>query len=233
VREHPVHSAVGLQTKRLFHFVNENYGLENIKLRRLKVSRHDDLNDPFELLALDLSDKWLRGDLTNFERAMAAQYGVLCFSQRWQNPVKWGHYADRHRGLCLGFDVAADLAAPVSYTHRRLRGLTKKISSVALDQEITKRLLLTKFVHWRYETEARLFVRLTEAKRAPESELYFEEFSSQLKLVTVIAGAEFTIPRLRLREALGPLAKCVEMFKARPAFRNFRIVRNKDESRWE
>lgn len=228
-----MHSAAGLQTKRLFHFVNENYGLENIKLRRLKVSRLDDLNDPFELLAFDVSDKWLRGDLTNFKRAMAAQYGVLCFSQRWQNPVMWGHYADRHRGLCLGFDVAADLAAPVSYTHRRLRALTMKILEGRLDQEITRQLLFTKFAHWRYETEERSFVRLTEAKRAPETELYFVEFSAQLKLVTVIAGAESTINRSRLREALGPLAESVEMFKARPAFRNFRIVRNKDESRWK
>lgn len=36
---------------RLYHFVGEKYGLDNVLRRRLKIARIDDLNDPFEFMA--------------------------------------------------------------------------------------------------------------------------------------------------------------------------------------
>jgi hypothetical protein len=41
---------------------------------------------------------------------------MLCFSRDWHNPVQWSHYADKHRGICLGFDVPDSLLVPVQYT---------------------------------------------------------------------------------------------------------------------
>lgn len=34
---------------RAYHFVPADHGIENIKLRHLKIARLDDLNDPFEV----------------------------------------------------------------------------------------------------------------------------------------------------------------------------------------
>jgi hypothetical protein len=31
-------------------------------------------------------------------------FGVLCFSQIWNNVLMWSHYADNHSGFCLGFE---------------------------------------------------------------------------------------------------------------------------------
>lgn len=36
---------------------------------------------------------------------MSEKYGLLCFCETWQSPLLWNHYADRHKGICLGFDV--------------------------------------------------------------------------------------------------------------------------------
>jgi hypothetical protein len=42
---------------RLYHFTSSEYAISDIGLRRLKVARLADLNDPFELMALDFGKK--------------------------------------------------------------------------------------------------------------------------------------------------------------------------------
>lgn len=39
---------------RVYYFSNTEYTISNLALKRLKVSRFSQLNDPFELLAADL-----------------------------------------------------------------------------------------------------------------------------------------------------------------------------------
>ncbi len=41
---------------RVYHFINEEYGLQSLERRRLKISRITETNDPFEFSSLDLSD---------------------------------------------------------------------------------------------------------------------------------------------------------------------------------
>jgi hypothetical protein len=44
--------AVGVITKlmRVYHFINEEYGLDDLRRRRLKIATILELNDPFETL---------------------------------------------------------------------------------------------------------------------------------------------------------------------------------------
>ena len=83
----------------VYHFVNAHYGIEDIHKRRLKISRFMDLNDPFEFLGADLSDREFRRALKNTKVKLSESKGLLCFSESWRNPVLWGHYADKHKGL--------------------------------------------------------------------------------------------------------------------------------------
>lgn len=69
---------------------------------RIKISRFDDLNDPFELLAAQLRSKDVRKAFGALRDHMCANRGVLCFSRGWHNPLLWSHYGDKHRGICLG-----------------------------------------------------------------------------------------------------------------------------------
>jgi hypothetical protein len=101
-----------------------------------------------------------------------------------------------------------------------------------MDRERMRKLLCTKYSHWRYEREERVFVSL-EGKCPDRKGRYFEDFSADLKLVRVIAGARSDISRADLVKALGPLVPDVEVFKARLAFQSFRVVRNRQESLWE
>jgi hypothetical protein len=90
---------------RLYQLGSANYALQNIERQRLKVSRIDNLNDPFELLGAMQRDKHWRRIFRQAKTRIHNQDGVLCFSRSWRNPVLWSHYGDKHRGICLGFPL--------------------------------------------------------------------------------------------------------------------------------
>ncbi len=216
---------------RLFHFLDRTYGLQDIEKRRLKISRLNELNDPFELLSIELSNRALRSAFNEMKEQVANERGILCFSKAWSNPVQWGHYADKHRGLCLGLDVDDEITCPVHYTAKRLaKEADRLIATGSTDEETMLRFLTTKYAHWRYEHEVRCFVSLTD--KDPSTGLYFADFSPRLRLTQVIAGARSNIARSEIAAVLGTLAPEVRVFKARLAFKSFTVVRNRNESLW-
>ncbi|WP_343928101.1 DUF2971 domain-containing protein [Pigmentiphaga daeguensis] len=207
---------------RVYHFVNSEYGLQNLRFRRLKIATINELNDPFELLGIASRDPDVRRSYLATKAQLAETSGMLCFSGNWRNPVQWSHYADRHRGLCLGFDVADGLF-PVSYASKRLKpDFPAMQAGGALAEAHMRQMLTTKFSHWRYENEYRLFVPL----REPDNKgLFFFEFCEKVALREVVVGHNSTITRAELIGALGDIARHVKFCKARLAFRSFRIVR--------
>jgi len=211
--------------------VNEEFGLEDLQLRRLKVATLNELNDPFEFFAVSFADEELRRAFKVMKEEMAKNRGILCFSRSWHNPVQWSHYADKHRGMCFGFDIPDEHLGRVSYSSRRL--VVNKdvlISPRQMDEAAATKLMFTKYTHWRYEDEVRSFVTLEDID--PVKKLYFAEFSDELRLSQVIVGANSTITRRRLHDVLGSLAAEVEQIKARIAFRSFKVVRQRDAALW-
>ena len=219
---------------RVFHFVNEEFGLEDLRRRRLKIATLHELNDPFELFGVSLADENLRRAFRVMKDELALNRGLLCFSRDWHNPVQWSHYVAKHTGLCLGFDIpdALDqILGAVTYSRKRLvveAERFRKPSDIPADTAI--RFLFTKYSHWRYENEVRGFVTLKD--KDPEKNMYFAEFSEKLRLAVVIVGAESSVTRETLRNALGELAASVERFKVRPSFKTFRVVRQGNAKLW-
>ena len=209
---------------RVLHFRNAKYGLKSLKERRLKIARIIELNDPFEFLGARLSDPKLRKAMNETKNELSQTTGPLCFSKTWHNPVQWSHYAEKHKGICMGFEIPKSLLAKVEYVDERLP------CGNVVDFELMKKFLTTKFSHWAYEEEYRLFISLD--KNEEENGLYFLDFSDDLRLKQVIVGARSTLSRKQISEALGDLSQDVEVFKARPAFKSFEVVRNKNEKLW-
>src|SRR3954447_3907310 len=141
---------------RLYHFTSAVHGLSNIENRRLKIAEISQLNDPFELLAMNLKDKIERQSFIDWKEKVSSQNGVLCFCRDWSNSVMWSHYADRHKGMCLGFDISGRKAQEVTYATDRLQLDTSKL----LDESLLSALLYTKSKDWSYEKEWRVFTRL-------------------------------------------------------------------------
>jgi hypothetical protein len=216
---------------RVYHFLNRKYGLQDIRRRRLKVSTINELNDPFELIGIASKDRDVRQAYADTKAGLAKYGGLLCFSGNWRNPVQWSHYADRHRGLCLGFDVTAQLT-PVTYASKRLKpDLAAMKTGGAPAQAHMLRMLTTKFSHWRYENEHRLFVRLKSKDK--KTGFYFFRFSKRVALREVIVGPNSTITGAELGRTLGNMATNVEVYKARLAFRTFRVVRQRSGKLWK
>ena len=149
---------------RVYHFLPERYGIDDLKQRRLKVAEFNDLNDPFEVLSVQLSDREARRRFAAWRDKALVQYGLLCFSTSWRDPVLWSHYANSHKGLCLGFDVPDSLLLSVIYLKSR-SSFADLLPSASNSGTEPGALFHTKFEHWKYEDEVRRVVRLDEAVR--------------------------------------------------------------------
>ena len=217
---------------RVYHFRDAKYGLEALSHRRLKISQIEDLNDPFELLGCVLPEKRYRSAFAATKADLSRTRGIICFSRNWQNPVLWSHYADKHRGVCLGFEVPDEHLLRVIYSDDRLANDVLEWPSGGEQRlDLVTKLLSLKFRHWEYEDEVRLFASLEE--KDIESGLYFFNFCNNLKLVDVIVGPRSDISRAELAMACGNIPSSVDAFKARLSFSEFSVVRNRDQTLWK
>ena len=208
---------------RVYYFTESPFALSNIALRRMKISRFFDLNDPFELLGADLGDQEDRRLFSEIKEDLHKNRGLLCFSKSWDNPVLWSHYADKHRGICLGFDIPDERLTPVIYTKEPIKlAQDKRIHKTKPSKKIIKNLMRTKFVDWRYESEFRVFVQLDH--ETIESGLYFYPFSENLALREVILGPRCEIPADNVSEALAGFKPKAAVIKARVAFTKFKVI---------
>lgn len=190
----------------LYHFTTADYALSNIKLRRLKIARLEDLNDPFEWLAPACVNPVDQGILQGIRQQMHEDSGLICFSEECNNPVLWGHYADRHRGICLGFDVHDAVAAQVIYATERTKvdNLGKLFASEPDPEAWMKReVILRKFLHWQYEKEWRTFIKLD--RSTIEDANYFFDFGPRMKLNAVLLGPKCVVKKIEVDEAIGDL----------------------------
>jgi Protein of unknown function (DUF2971) len=225
----PSHEQAGVQ--RVYHFINLAHGLSNLSHRRLKIAELMKLNDPFEFFGANLSEPNLRRAFSKMKEAMAKNRGIICFSRSWRNPVQWSHYADKHHGLCLGFDIPSKNLAAVNYSPTRFRVDVTKLANIqSIDLETAKALLFTKYSHWRYEQEMRTFTTLEKIDTG--SGLYFADFSESLQLREVIVGALSDVTEHQILDALGELQNTVDVWKARLAFGSFRVVRQQNKKLW-
>lgn len=216
---------------RVYHFVNEVYGLDDLCRRRLKIATLNELNDPFELFGVNLKNENLRRAFRLMKDELSTKRGILCFSRSWHNPVQWSHYAAKHTGLCLGFDIPDEHLCAVNYSSKRLAIEVERFQQPhQFSLDLAKQLLFTKYSHWRYENEVRAFATLED--KDPESGLYFANFSDELKLTTVIVGAESRVTRNDIQSTLGDFGESVDVFKARLAFNTFRVVKQRNEGYW-
>ena len=210
---------------RAYHFISEKWALEAIEKQRLKVSRFDDLNDPFEVLAVALPNKQIREQFRNWKQDMSQDFGVLCFSKSWHNPLLWSHYADRHKGVALEFEIENKYIAEVSYRPDRLMNdIENKLSSGSISEKDVIHLLTTKFEQWKYEDEIRVFKRKSDC--VIESDHWFSDIGGGLSLVGIVKGPLSKLTRKKISSCL-PKGHKVQVIKARMAFNSFSIVKNR------
>jgi hypothetical protein len=204
---------------RLYHFLPTRFALDDLRSGRLKLSEIANLNDPFELWCSGQGDAQTRHALRGWKNQMSKAYGMLCFCATWRNPLLWSHYADRHKGICLGCEVGDDSIAAVRYVE------TRTPLRLPLTESAMQRILFTKYAGWSYEEEWRAWFRLEE--RDADSNYFFREFDDGIKLVEVIVGPLCGTSKDELVDATRRYPSPPRLVKARLAFNSFHVVEDK------
>ncbi len=214
---------------RVYKFLSADYALKDLDEKRIKLSEFKDMNDPFELLGSKWSDPTVDKLLTSHP---AVTYGALCFSTNWSNPLLWSHYADKHKGICLGFDIPDRPDAvqtpiyvdgPEMQDPEILFQALRNRNFWIAEAPIMRKLLL-KYKGWRYEDEVRLFARLD---GKPGQYSYFDFGKNEdVTLREVIIGVRCTVSGKDIEERLRKYATPVKTLKARLSFESFQVVKD-------
>lgn len=200
---------------RAYHFINSEYGLHSLRDKRLKISEIDKLNDPFEFLAVNLQNEIFRNAMNKTKSQLANKYGILCFSQNWHSPLQWAHYADKHQGICLGFEISEKIKPrKVTYIEKRDEHNLHNIT-----EEEMQKLLSTKHKHWSYEQEIRIFVELIQK----EKDKYFYNFTEDMILKEVIIGYKSKMTEKQIIQSFK--SNEIAIFKVKPSFEDFKMVK--------
>jgi hypothetical protein len=208
----------------VYHFTTAQFGLSNVTLGRIKVSRFSTLNDPFELLAIDTADIDLRIGVSAKKRQIDENEGLICFCRDWRDPVLWSHYGEKHRGVCLEFNIPKEFLKPVRYVKglRKIDVLSPSVKQATIDR-LLDRLRYTKFIGWKYENEVRKIVVLSAANLQGDD--YFLPFSEELKLTKVILGPKFEHPIVKVTKLIALVSPDVQVIATRLAYKQFTVVK--------
>ncbi len=144
----------------------------------------------------------------------AKSAGVYCLSAVNDDILMWSHYANAHRGICIGFRASPD----DGFFHRSqdINYLQSYPATSIFDPEEQriKTAFLTKSEHWRYENEYRIYEH-----QGPGSYSFPQDL-----LVEVILGCEISDSDRQSVTAWAQ-ARCSKpkIFAARKKEREFRL----------
>lgn len=170
------------------------------KYWRLKGTDPYRTNDIFEFLP---------SGTTYCEFTKHSNYQVICFSRSVSSAAMWGHYADRHKGVCLAFSFPiTPHNEPLrdhwrieklheDFLHNCLYDVSYKEDRVVLPPnfpiehgEIIEELITTKDKSWIFEEEMRLVCLTKYASSADdEGNIYFSDVLQYLS--GIVLGIRF------------------------------------------
>ncbi len=155
---------------------SRDHALTAIRSGEVWFSSVSQFNDPFEArvrVSMDGDDgDWFREfgrhrpDTSSIERMIpefeqgvrqdVEQVGLFCLAAKSDDILMWSHYADCHRGFCIGFRTTNDSilcdAQPVEYGNDY-----PVVDYFRMTREQrTRAMVLRKALHWQYEQEWRV-----------------------------------------------------------------------------
>lgn len=160
----------------LYRFMSERWGLESIVFRRFRISRFQELNDPFEMRFGIFADdaeghRYARFASDTFLETVNQSIGVICYSGSAKEPVLWAHYANNHQGMAFEVDHSDDVVEKVHYSDERvILNCSGKKTVTELGEDhffpLIMQMRLRKSRGWRYEDEYRQFLKLEDGPKA-------------------------------------------------------------------
>lgn len=174
-----------------YNFLSSKDAIDDLENEWIKVSTLNELNDPFELepyLRYDFKD---RHAFHNIRRRISKKWGILCFSDNWNEPILWSYYADKHKGIAIGFNILQDKVLRVDYSSDPKRQKIKLMNDKNTDEKLFLDLAKVKYKKWEYENEYRILIKLKECIPKKKRDLYLIRFGNRLKVRKIVLGCKF------------------------------------------
>ena len=94
------------------------------KLRNWICTNYPDRPHDWLALTLTAGKRLNKGEMPHEVEQMIAKMGISCFSEIRDGILMWGHYAEHHSGICLGFRMdmlSLCLTSPFIYAEQELK----------------------------------------------------------------------------------------------------------------
>lgn len=117
-----------------------------------------------------LSNNKLKHDLNVMQQQIRNACNICCLCEENNNLLMWSHYADQHKGFCIGYNIKAlnndvtELTFPVLYRDTNYYEIT---DAADINSSLAMYTLTLKSTKWSYEKEWRIFY---EPKTIPHAE---------------------------------------------------------------
>jgi Protein of unknown function (DUF2971) len=211
---------------RLYRYMAAKWALKSIETRELRVGRLVELNDPFEFVPgiEGLRDhapiEIVREQLWQIQTDLNAKIGLLSFSSTPNEPTLWSHYAESHKGIALGFDIASDrlVLDQVKYPDPPKRpAIHPGNPDLSAWMDCVFKTLTTKALGWKMESEYRVFVHFACTNCRFETGNHFLPIADNAcALMEVILGCKCSLDE-----------NCVNQALKQSGFTDVRVVRAK------
>lgn len=173
-----------------YHFLPSQYAIHDLERKMIKVSTLDTLNDPFELMPyLRYGDRKKIRHYLDVRNRISKEYGLLCFSETWEEPLIWSHYADKHKGIALGFKISNYQIFKVAYDPNPMRKQFELTHDSVIDNQLFLDLAKVKYEKWDYEKEHRILIKLAECILI--NGYHFIQFGNSLLVKEVRLGSYY------------------------------------------
>ena len=83
---------------RVYYLTGAQFALSNLALRRIKIARFEDLNDPFDLLGVDVGDKEHRAAFRATKEQINESKGLICLQQVMEQSAHVGSLCGEAHG---------------------------------------------------------------------------------------------------------------------------------------
>lgn len=88
-------------------------------------------------------------------RMILDSIGILCLTEEWDEPLFWGHYAQKHQGLCIGYRTDRDVFRSAhQVVYDTVRPIIRRPQDTK--DEMYRKTFLTKSDAWKSEKEWRV-----------------------------------------------------------------------------
>ncbi|MFB6342358.1 DUF2971 domain-containing protein [Saccharicrinis sp. FJH62] len=219
-----------IETEIFYQYAVFDVALKEILLKQsLKFSDPNTFNDPFDcnekLLRINYDEKLVEETINNLSVKISRQerrelkrkfknqsnqaeilkekrkeYKLSCFSEVNNEVLMWSYYADKHSGICIGFNFPHKydgkfILCPVKYLAelRELDGATDLYRIILY-------WLTTKSIRWKYEKEIRAISRCKDQKSEHEYINYESKYVKE-----IIFGCN--VPDKKIEEAIEKIRK--------------------------